>query len=274
MWRERLEANVPWTLEWLHHQRRDDYWRQGSVCGDFSRIACAVYAVSGWGDNYNEAVPRLVAGLDAPVIGLSGTWCHQYPNRGYPGPAIGFLQEIVRWWDHWLKGIKSGIMDEPAWRAWIQESPPPATSYEERPGHWVGELSWPNPNTDWQRWIMNPDRLDRESGELILFGLSLIPYCKPWSPKIECTDWFSQLGRDRVGEELHHQIACTSSLDGHAMSSSAKAGGVTGSYAPLTSRVGMSLSTGSNSVASAGAISQISQNDSSSRSDQIELQIP
>jgi putative CocE/NonD family hydrolase len=164
MWQARLEANVPWTLEWLRHQRRDDYWRQGSVCEDFSKIACAVYAVSGWGDNYNEAVPRLVAGLDAPVIGLSGPWCHQYPNRGYPGPAIGFLQETVRWWDHWLKGIDTGIMQEPAWRAWVQESVPPATSYDERPGHWVGEPSWPSPLTDWKRWFMNPGRLDREAG--------------------------------------------------------------------------------------------------------------
>jgi putative CocE/NonD family hydrolase len=58
MWMERLEANTPWMLEWLRHQRRDDYWRQGSVCEDFSKITCAVYAVSGWADNYNEAVPR------------------------------------------------------------------------------------------------------------------------------------------------------------------------------------------------------------------------
>ena len=33
-----------------------------------------------------------------------------------PGPAIGFLQEAVRWWDHWLKGVATGIMDEPLLR--------------------------------------------------------------------------------------------------------------------------------------------------------------
>ena len=164
MWNARLEANVPWTLEWLRHQRRDDYWRQGSVCEDFSKITCAVYAVSGWGDNYNEAVPRLLAGLDAPAKGLSGPWCHQYPNKGYPGPAIGFLQETVRWWDHWLKGIDTGIMEEPAWRAWVQDSAPPVTAYDERPGHWVGEESWPSATIDWQRWNMNPGRLERDAG--------------------------------------------------------------------------------------------------------------
>ena len=44
-----------------------------------------------------------------------------------PGPAIGFLQECLRWWDHWLKGIETGIMDEPTLRVWMQESAPPAS---------------------------------------------------------------------------------------------------------------------------------------------------
>jgi predicted acyl esterase len=29
------------------------------------------------------------------------------------GPRIGFLQESLRWWDKWLKGVETGIMDEP-----------------------------------------------------------------------------------------------------------------------------------------------------------------
>ena len=164
MWMARLEANTPWTLEWMRHQRRDDYWRQGSVCEDFSKITCAVYAVSGWADNYNEAVPRLLAGLSCPRKGLSGPWAHQYPNKGYPGPAIGFLQETVRWWDYWLKDIDTGIMDEPMYRAWMQESMPPATTYRERPGRWVAEASWPSPRIDWQTWHMNPGRLDSKAG--------------------------------------------------------------------------------------------------------------
>ena len=165
MWMARLEANTPWTLEWLRHQRRDDYWRQGSVNEDFSAITCAVYAVSGWADNYNEAVPRLLAGLSCPRKGLSGPWAHQYPNKGHPGPAIGFLQETVRWWDHWLKGIDTGIMDEPMYRAWIQDSVAPATVYPERPGRWVGEPSWPSPHIETQVWAMNPGRLERAAGD-------------------------------------------------------------------------------------------------------------
>jgi predicted acyl esterase len=36
-------------------------------------------------------------------------------------------------------------MAEPMLRIWMQESVPPSTAYEERPGRWVGEPSWPSP---------------------------------------------------------------------------------------------------------------------------------
>ena len=119
---------------WLAHQRRDDYWKQGSVCEDYVAITAAVYAVGGWADGYSNAIPRLLAGLPGPKKGLIGPWAHAYPHAAQPGPQIGFLQEALRWWDHWLKGIDTGIMDEPVLRAWMQESVRPATTYAERPG--------------------------------------------------------------------------------------------------------------------------------------------
>jgi len=71
-----------------------------------------------------------------------------------PGPAIGFLQEAVRWWDHWLKGEDNGIEDEPMLRAWMQDGVPPSAAYQDRPGRWVGEPSWPTPNTQEQAWTL------------------------------------------------------------------------------------------------------------------------
>jgi putative CocE/NonD family hydrolase len=62
-----------------------------------------------------------------------------------PGPAIGFLQEAVRWWDHWLRGVYTGIMDEPPLRVWMQENVAPLPYYDERPGRWVAEEAWPSP---------------------------------------------------------------------------------------------------------------------------------
>ncbi|QKW50012.1 CocE/NonD family hydrolase [Streptomyces buecherae] len=146
MWQERLENTEPWVLEWLRHQRRDAYWRRASVCEDYQAVRCPVLASSGWADGYSNAVTRLLANLDVPRKGLIGPWSHKFPHLGEPGPAIGYLQEVVRWWDRWLKGIENGVMDGPMLRTWMQDTVPPSTSYAERPGRWVAEPSWPSPH--------------------------------------------------------------------------------------------------------------------------------
>ena len=144
LWEERLRGSGLWLETWLSHQHRDDYWRPASVREDYFAVECPVMAVGGWADGYTNAIFRLLENLDVPRQGLIGPWGHKYPHLGIPGPAIGFLQELVRWWDHWLKGRETGIMDEPMLRAWMQDSVPPRASYEERPGRWVGEDSWPS----------------------------------------------------------------------------------------------------------------------------------
>ena len=144
MWRERLENMPNLVANWMAHQTRDEFWRHGSVCENYADIEAAVYAVGGWADGYTNTVPRLLSGLKTPCRGLIGPWAHNYPWKGVPGPAINGLKDLTRWWDHWLKGVETGIMDEPSLRAWIQKSVPPATSYAERPGYWASEPEWPS----------------------------------------------------------------------------------------------------------------------------------
>ena len=52
----------------------------------------------------------------APVKGLVGPWLHKYPHFAVPGPAIGFLQEALRWWDQFLKGKDTGVAQGPGLR--------------------------------------------------------------------------------------------------------------------------------------------------------------
>ena len=145
LWRHRLESAVLYPAIWMRHPTRDDYWKHGSVCEDYTRIECPVYAVGGWADGYTNAVLRLMQGLEGPRKALIGPWAHAFPHVGRPGPAIGFFQEMLRWWDYWLKGKETGIMDEPPLRFWMQESVRPAPSYDERPGRWIAEEAWPSP---------------------------------------------------------------------------------------------------------------------------------
>ena len=163
-WLERIDAVEPYEYEWLRHQRRDDYWKQGSVCEDYAAIRCPVYAIGGWADGYSEAVFRLVEGLGSPSKGLLGPWSHAFPDEVEPGPAIGFLQECLRWWDQWLKGEDTGIADEPLLRAWMQEPVVPSARPMERPGRWVAEPAWPSPNIEERRLGLGDGTLVDERG--------------------------------------------------------------------------------------------------------------
>ena len=164
LWLERLRGSGLWLEDWLVHQRRDDFYKHGSVCENFADIEAAVYAVGGWADGYSNAVFRLLAGLRSPRKGLVGPWAHKYPHFAEPGPAIGFLQECLRWWDHWLKGRDTGIMDEPQLRCWIEDPVPPRTYYDERPGRWVAEASWPSPRIVSRVLHLNPGSLGDAPG--------------------------------------------------------------------------------------------------------------
>ena len=139
LWLERLEQAVPFAETWLAHQRRDEYWHTGSPSDDYASVECPVYAVGGWADPYRQAVLDLLASLSCPRKGLIGPWAHQYPEEGTPGPAFDFRAECVRWWDHWLKGEPTGVMDEPMLHAWM---PGPAADGESG-GRWVSEEMWP-----------------------------------------------------------------------------------------------------------------------------------
>ncbi len=157
-WLTRLDAVEPFIHTWLAHQTRDAYWRHGSVCEDYSSVQAAVLAVGGWHDPYRDTVLRLVEHLPADVRGLIGPWSHQYPDRGLPpGPAIGFLQETLRWWDQHLKGIDTGVMAEPELRSWISDAHPPATVYEQLAGGWVGDPSWPSPHVTTTRLALDAE---------------------------------------------------------------------------------------------------------------------
>jgi uncharacterized protein len=172
MWLERLDAVTPMIATSLAHQRRDAYWRHGSVCEEISAIKCPVLIVGGWADGYTNAVFRLLKTLTVPRLGIVGPWGHKWPHMGVPGPAIGFLTEMTRWWDHWLKGEETGIMQEPMLRAFLQEWIAPASHYDTRPGRWVAENAWPSEHIEPQRLYLNAEGLGLTASSGQFLGVS------------------------------------------------------------------------------------------------------
>ena len=138
MWLDRLENEPFLPAKWLRHQTRDEYWKHGSVCEDFSTITAKVLAIGGWGDAYKNTVSNIVENIDGSK-GIVGPWVHKYPHFATPEPRIGFLQEALRWWDKWLKGIETGVENDPDLRLYQMDGVRPQTWYTERAGRWVAQ---------------------------------------------------------------------------------------------------------------------------------------
>ncbi|WP_019170219.1 CocE/NonD family hydrolase [Pseudaminobacter salicylatoxidans] len=162
-WLKRLNGLDFHVGNWLTHQRRDAFWKHASVSEDYSQIKCAVYAVGGWADHFNSTIARMLARLECPRKGLIGPWNHAYPHLTALGPSMDWLSEALRWWDYWLKGISTGIMDEPMYRVWMQHE---ATmrGMREIPGRWVAEDIWPSPRIQPLKYHLTGEGLDTRGG--------------------------------------------------------------------------------------------------------------
>ena len=161
MWRERLETTGCPMIDWFRHQRRDAFWKHGSIGEDPAAVEAAVFIVGGWTDGYTNAALRMMERLQAPRRALIGPWTHVYPHFGFPGEPVGFLQEALRWWDRWLKDMENGIDHEPALTVWMQEEATPHPMHPVIGGHWMSVDGWP-PATSSRSFFPGDGTLDSE----------------------------------------------------------------------------------------------------------------
>ena len=217
-WLERLEKPPLFLENFLRHQRRDAYWLQGTVNGKHDRIKCAVYTVGGWADCWPNTVFRLLENLpaDTPRKAMSGPWGHTYPHVGVPGPAIGFLPEVLRWWDRWLKNIDNGIDREPEFHGYLSTLVAPDARHAHNPGRWVAQPKWPSPEVEHRRVFLGDGHLSDApfAGNLVLVrspqscGLDSGEYM-PWY----MTGPSSQLSLDQRGDDSKSVIFDGERLD-------------------------------------------------------------
>ncbi|MFC1909980.1 CocE/NonD family hydrolase [Chloroflexota bacterium] len=59
-------------------------------------------------------------------------------------PFHSFHDELLRWYDYWLKGIDTGIMDEPPVKVWVMGA-----------NKWRYADDWPLPETKWTKYYLN-----------------------------------------------------------------------------------------------------------------------
>jgi len=145
MWLERLEGEPFFMQEWLSHQRRDAFWRHGSICEDFDGFSVPALVIAGWADGYRNTPMKAVAGMPDMAWGLIGPWIHKYPHFAYPKPRIDFHAEAIAWWRHWLCGEDNKAAHTPRMRAYILDGPRPERWRESDPGYWIAMDRWTQP---------------------------------------------------------------------------------------------------------------------------------
>ena len=165
MWMQRLENEPFLLIPWLQHPHRDAYWKHASVCEDFGKITAATLVVGGWNDAYSNAIPRMMRGLRCPRKAIIGPWVHKYPHFAVPEPKIGFLQEMLRWWDHYLKDINTKVHEEPDYRVYVMDAYKPGKFPEEINGRWIGDSYWGFGNTETKSWALSAKGISATSDD-------------------------------------------------------------------------------------------------------------
>lgn len=136
-WRRRLAANRPWIIPWRSHPARDAWW--AAKAADPAQGAAPLLLYAGLADKYAAAVPRIAGAWGGAVRSILGPWAHRHPHQSEREPRIGFLQEALRWWDRWLKGIDTGVEGDPPLRLWLGR---PDRAGRTTEGRWIGG-AWP-----------------------------------------------------------------------------------------------------------------------------------
>ena len=159
IWQGHLQGNVPWSVGPLEHQIDDEYWRVRSVRPDYDRIKCAVFVIEGWADWYQTAELRAFANLNVPKRALIGPWAHFWLEDAFPGPRIDARPEYLKWFDQFLKGVDTGVLNGPPVTIFVRRYQAPAPMCREEPGFWRREQEWPLARTRYTPLYLGSQRM-------------------------------------------------------------------------------------------------------------------
>jgi predicted acyl esterase len=137
---ERFDS-PPWFLAYKRHQRDGPFWNEPEKPLD--TIDIPVFLIGGFYDGYRDSIPRMMEALKSPVRAIVGPWNHVFPDGSAWEPRIEWRDRALAWWDHWLKGIQNGVMDEPKLAVYMRHWYPPGLDKQKIPGEWRAEAGWP-----------------------------------------------------------------------------------------------------------------------------------
>lgn len=120
-------------------------------------------------ENSEEIVDNMLSSIEIPFYTGSGWYAYTYKRHLYgslrwwqhcktdaprklmltgpahlPRPWTGFHDEVIKWYDYWLKGIDTGIMEEPRVKVWTMGA-----------NQWTYSDDWPLPETKWTKLYLD-----------------------------------------------------------------------------------------------------------------------
>jgi hypothetical protein len=145
---EAIGRPIPFFRDWLTHTLYDDYWREINTLERVQDIDVPVCQQAGWYDPYVAAMFRLWNGVkdhghsdrarkNQKIYVVP--WTHHIPEGSRlgdldfgPHAYVDLNVEDLRWFDYWLKGMDTGIMDEPPVKVFVMGR-----------NEWRFEYEWP-----------------------------------------------------------------------------------------------------------------------------------
>ena len=135
----------PFIVDLVLHPLFDRFWQDRAV--DYSRIKIPAYIGADWGcvGIHLPAAFRSWERLNVPKRMIIG------PPVYLDRPLYQLQHEAVRWFDYWVKGLETAIMDEPPVRLFIMGT-----------GEWKESTDWPLPETKWTPFFLHENGLISE----------------------------------------------------------------------------------------------------------------
>ena len=174
----------PWTLVYSKHSRDDDFWRPDiRIDRHPEEMTVPIMMLGGWYDGYRNAIYRALTNLRVSRKAIIGPWNHRLDN---PAPLADLDRETLRWWDFWLKGKPTGVLQDPQLIAYMRRPYAPSAMPGAIPGSWRAVDAWPPTGLTQHRLYFRTDR--SLSGEASRPGSHLLRYVP--SSGIEVGTWW------------------------------------------------------------------------------------
>jgi putative CocE/NonD family hydrolase len=156
-----LEGLSDWHNTWLEHPEDGPYWWRLGIDRHHHQVDVPVYHQGGWYDIFLAGTLKNYMGLRRRGRSeqtrraqrlVIGPWVHGSGNINKqtagdfdfgPTAAQEFNEMRLPWFDHWLKGRDTGVLDEPPVRLFVMGR-----------NQWRAETDWPLPDTRYTAWYL------------------------------------------------------------------------------------------------------------------------